>query len=868
MSLNILDKTVSTEIDYEYLDSIEGNDEALYKYIEDNFVDEEHKKKGGHSFISKCKGMRQLCNVLGLVPSPDQFIFTMADFQYINNQAVAGAGKTTFSQLRAIKEKFLNKIKGTEILCIAYNRRAAQDMKIRHAQLIEKLLDKYKNTAFKMDTYIETYTYHSFANFLVDEYKVEYASKLGVILKDKDYLITDSQVKNFMSQAVDRFLKSVNTDDMMIEKYKKNYNNIISDLISMYAWRVETLHYDFETAESVTAYQNLIEVFYSNGNLISIFELYKDIKRERTVCDYSDLLEFCWILLQQKPVMLRIRKLFKYIIFDEFQDASNSMFRSISLICKGDESIGIPPSDIRLTVIGDSDQMLYSFRGVELSTSLKFKENFGEDRSKILSMALNRRCLQPIVELSGDIIKNNKERVVKPIRAYRPVSMNPNDAGKSYEECETKAVRMFPYKRNTEYLQQIVDEVKDMNYLELGETAIIYRNKVSSIMISRELFKNRIPFKVSKGISPYQDTFSKAILGSLALLSNPTNSVMASENLTKLLPKSKGITNAYIRDVCKRERIRFNADKNAELLNFWDYNFGVPQNNISWHNKMQVLRKLSLEVKQGKPMKELVPKIVDCLEMRALKFSDSMPPDNCLADILSDFDSELSYREFNAELNKKLEEFKERAESFNAIELTTFHSTKGLEFNNVYIIDMDDDQFPGRELGECDKDPEKEEIALESCRRLLYVAVTRARNNLTIFVDANNPSRLIKEFPEKFVPEDVERLLKDTAVEAPKEEVKLINSNQNQYSNVPDDMYLDSLNVVSLDVGTYHIEGYFDGFIHQGDYAQKKLEEAERNRKEEAASNILEEDTFWNMFEGTEEDSVVREDLEIGDKDE
>ena len=153
-----------TEIDYDYLKQIEGNDDALYEYIGKEFVYEGYKSNKGHSFKNKCKGMRQICKILGLEPSQDQFIFVMAEYPYINNQAVAGAGKTTFSQLRAIKEKFLNKVQGAEILSIAYNRRAAEDMKIRHEQLINKLNEKYKGTAFHLDSYIETYTYHSFSS--------------------------------------------------------------------------------------------------------------------------------------------------------------------------------------------------------------------------------------------------------------------------------------------------------------------------------------------------------------------------------------------------------------------------------------------------------------------------------------------------------------------------------------------------------------------------------------------------------------------------------------------------------------------------------------------------------------------------------
>lgn len=836
-----------TEIDYDYLKQIEGNDDALYEYIEKEFVYEDYKSNKGHSFKNKCKGMRQICKILGLEPSQDQFIFVMAEYPYINNQAVAGAGKTTFSQLRAIKEKFLNKVQGAEILSIAYNRRAAEDMKIRHEQLINKLNEKYKGTAFHLDSYIETYTYHSFANFLVDEYKTEYSSKLGVILKEKDYLIMDSEVRNYMNQAVERFFKMNCTDQSVEMKYRKASNQIVSDLISIYAWRTETLNFDYKDAEKANGYTNLIDTFGNNVNIDSIFQHYKNIKAERCVCDYSDLLDFSYLLLTEKSVMDRIRKLFKYIIFDEFQDTSNNMFRSIALICKGDPALGIPESDIKLTVIGDSDQMLYAFRGVDLNTSLNFKEVFGEDKSKVLSMAINRRCLEPIVELSDSIIKNNKKRIVKPVLSIRPMSLEPDDLGKSYEDCKYKAVQPFVYKNESEYIDKIVADLREMNYLELGETAIIYRNRVSSVMIARRLFKENIPFKVSRGIAPYEDALSRAILGSLALLNNPTNSVMAANNLPRLLPKSRGVTNFYIREVCKRERVRFAKDADAELLNFWDYHFNISDNNVNFHNRLKQLREISLRVRKGESMTTLVPDILDLIDMRALKFSDSMPPEYVIPDIIEDFKSEEGYRDFYSELTRKLDEYKDKSDSFHSVELTTFHSTKGLEFDNVYIIDLEDGQFPGRELDECDGDLERIDDAIESCRRLFYVAVTRARNKLVLCISANNPSRFISELPEKFIPNDVQNILHDGEIPATEEKINLVEK-ADQFTSVPDEMYLKNLNVISLTCGDYEIKGYFDGFIHAGDYEYDNKQQEDYAKKVEKAESILDSDVFSDIF--------------------
>lgn len=845
-------KRLKTEIDYDYLKQIKDDENALYKYIEDNFVQDKYKVGSKHPFKNKCAGMKKICEVLGLIPSQDQFIFMMAEYQYVNNQAAAGAGKTTFSQLGVIKEKFLNGIDGKEVLCIAYNRRAAEDMLIRHTQLVNKLLDKYKGTAFKMDTYIETYTYHSFASFLVDEYKDEYRNKLGIFLKDKDYILSDSECRKIMETATHRYLTTDCRDEGIDLKFRKAPNVHISNLLSMYAWKVETLHDDYKGAETATGFKELLEVFGNHENLDIIFEYYRKIKSEKCMCDFSDLLEFAYKLICEPEVMARIRKLFKYIVFDEFQDASNNMFRTIVTIVKGDESLGIPPSDIKIRVIGDSDQMLYAFRGVDLNTSLKFKEVFGEG-SKILSMAVNRRCLQPIVELSDAIIQNNTDRIIKPILATRPVSLDPMDLGKEYEECNSKAIEPRLYKQESEYINQIVEDLKSMKPSELGETAIIYRNRVSSISIARRLFKEKIPFRVSRGIAPYQDAVSRAIKGTLDLLLTPTNTITASENLHRVIPKSKGITNLFIRQVCNRERAKFNSDKDAVLLNFWDFDFKVPQSNVQFHNRLSELRKLSSRVKSGEALSTLIPDIVNVIDMRSLRFSDSMPPEFIIPEIIEDFKVDTDYREFVKELSSKLEDYKDKSESFKAVELTTFHSTKGLEFDTVYMIDMDDEQFPGRELSECEGNPALEHASIESCRRLLYVAVTRARNKLVIYISANNPSRFVHEFPDKFIPEEIRGILSSVNITDTEEKINLVEDSGvivDEEMKIPDSSYLSSLNVISLECGNLNISGYFDGFVHAGDYLYDNKIEEDRLKKKQKASELLDDSIFDELFGG------------------
>ena len=258
-------------------------------------------------------------------------------------------------------------------------------------------------------------------------------------------------------------------------------------------------------------------------------------------------------------------------------------------------------------------------------------------------------------------------------------------------------------------------------------------------------------------------------------------------------------------------------------------------------------------MKSGEALSTLIPDIVNVIDMRSLRFSDSMPPEFIIPEIIEDFKVDTDYREFVKELSSKLEDYKDKSESFKAVELTTFHSTKGLEFDTVYMIDMDDEQFPGRELSECEGNPALEHASIESCRRLLYVAVTRARNKLVIYISANNPSRFVHEFPDKFIPEEIRGILSSVNITDTEEKINLVEDSGvivDEEMKIPDSSYLSSLNVISLECGNLNISGYFDGFVHAGDYLYDNKIEEDRIKKKQKASELLDDSIFDELFGG------------------
>lgn len=833
--------TYSTEIDYEYLKQIEGDYDALYKYIADNFIQERYRPKKT-SVEKQCKVMMQVCNQLGLKPSFDQFIFIMTDYRFVNNQAVAGAGKTTFCQLRAIKEKLINKRAGNEILSIAYNKEAEQDMLNRHRVLVTKLNNKYKGK-LNMDPYIETYTFHSFAYNWIEEYRDAYPNIIKLRLKN--WLILEQEALKIMQSATEMWLDD---NPVLASKIQgKAFFALVKDLAALKQWQEETLDFELSDAATNPIFKETLEKVKTVDAIKQIFNYYTKLKEKRMVIDFGDVLNKFYELLKQPEVLNRIRRLYKYIIFDEFQDCSNSMLRTLHLMVNGDEKLGIPKADdIKLTIIGDVDQCLYAFRGVSVDNSLKFKEMFGADDTKIVSMSTNRRCLAPIVDLSAEIIERNVKRIKKPITPIRQNSILEVDEGKPFQKCRYKAVEFKPYKLESEYTEQIINDLRQMKSTELGDTAILYRNRSSSIMIAIELFKAGIPFVVNKGIAPYQDMYSASILQVLEMCANPTNYMFAERTLPKVLPKFKGVTSQFIRTVCQKEKERYDKDKDADSKRFWEYDFGMAQTNNNFSRKLNELQELNAAIRSGEPMYRLVNVVCSLLDTNALKFSENMPAEHLWPTIVENFMVDKPYREFIRELYDKLEIYKEKSQDFNAVKLTTFHSTKGLEYGTVYLIDLEDSIFPGREIEECEGNTELELNATESSRRLFYVAITRAKNKMVGYVSSDNPCRFMVDVSNEYLTPElitaINSVKSENIVESNEEKVEVIKENLGiDSSKVNNSAYLETLDVVQIEYNGRILEGYYDGFIHVGDYVKIQVEEEERKRKEQKAQELLQQ---------------------------
>ena len=480
-------------------------------------------------------------------------------------------------------------------------------------------------------------------------------------------------------------------DEVSDEKVRDVLNNI-----SMFK---TTINDDIEFKPSVSE-----EIFKQ------CFQGYEEYKNREQLWDFDDLSVGILKLLMEKPEILnKYRKIFKNVLVDEFQDCDDIQIRFLKLINEGNE----------LFAVGDEDQCIYSFRGSKPQYMVKFKENFNGGEKVYLSK--NYRSKKNIVEVSKKVILNNTTRNNKKIIA------NSNEDG---------VVRFFrPF---NEYNQgdEIAKIIKVDRIDAFKNNAILYRTNMEVRSIIDSLSRNKIPFRLlDKGYNFFQHFICKDILNYLRL----SMDIYDREAFLSIINKpfryisKNNIT--YIRKyltekdpfqilIEKKDTAPFQGKKLEELK-----------------KDIQYLNKMSL----GSAIQFVVSSMgyIDYVKEYASKYNQQFDD---LEDIIEEFKCAAEgYRtipEFLKHVKNVEEEIEKSSMVSDGVILSTIHGVKGMEFKNVFIINVVEETIPHKS---------SMEEGIEEERRLFYVAMTRAIQNLYIFAPKSirgkfsDSSRFIKE---------------------------------------------------------------------------------------------------------------------------
>lgn len=904
-------KDLETDIDYQYLETIKDSFVELMKYTYKNFIKNKAKygktvQESWKNFTLVASSLKKACQICGLQPSQDQYIFSLCDYPAIHCQAVPGAGKTTFMQIRAVRlkiEDYLLRDKtindGTSILNVVYNTEACEDMAERHKEFIYTLnryyveeikqVNKQRRAEnrklpasaqkkmleyIEYNSFIQTMTFHKFALYICDSYGGEHPElKIPKKNLNSNYqdirILSNDQCRQLMEKCLERAIRD---DAEVLGKITESQKEkLVTLLIGLNGIRIEMLDFELERCDRITNYVECKKAI-GHDNTLTALNYYQKIKTNKGKMDFSDFLLYCWQLLQCPDVVADVRGRFKTLLFDEYQDSSDLMTDCLILLSIGRESLGIPLSeDMQVIVVADCDQSLYRFRGINTTNCLTFNDRFGKDNAITVSMQYVRRCLSPIVDAAASMIKNNKLRVLKPIVSARDVSLLEGDIGKPFEECKYKAIEGRVGVSDYKQALDILKDLKNMTPQERGKTAILYRNKASSILLMQVLYNERIPAKITKGLEPFKDTLSRLILDMLSLMCKPTNQELILKVFPKILPRERGVKLSTYETVCYQEMRILDKDRDAMPKAYWQ----IPFSNISCSENLEMsivstikgFKEVAAKLNSGFTMKELIKDIFNLIDLSILPKSFA-PPDAAIALIQEAFNKDVPYKEFIKPFLDDLSSYQEKCEGTYAVHMTTYHSSKGKEWDTVYLIDLSDNDLPGKELKECNGNPKLELEAHESARRLLFVAMTRAKNKEVLYIPCENPSRYLKEIDKRFFSEEVNLLLDDalfdnsTQIES---EVEVIKESQvNNVDTIADSGYLNALPLGRLVYDNQEIVGYYDGFLHLDYYYYKEVEEQRKREEVELERKFAEAELMNKTVKATSffDDSYDEDDEE------
>ncbi|MDU2115844.1 MAG: UvrD-helicase domain-containing protein [Peptoniphilus lacydonensis] len=438
-------------------------------------------------------------------------------------------------------------------------------------------------------------------------------------------------------------------------------------------------------------------------NLGKIYDIYEKKLRSNNALDFDDLLIKTVNILKSEDYTRNFyRDKFQYIFVDEYQDTNKIQYEFVKLIA------GENPN---LTVVGDNDQSIYKWRGADINNILNFNKDF--PGAKIVKLEQNYRSTQKILDVANKVIENNDSRIDKNLWTAR-------DEGKNvlYKE--------FPHSNEEEY--GVINKIIGLNYKgeEFKNMAILYRTNAQSRGFEEVLIRERIPYKIVGGLKFYDRMEVKDVLAYLRVINNPDDNV----SLARIINRPKrGIGDTSLADMLDY------ADKNnlslydvvTNIDKFDDLNLRARKNIKEFGSILKILKDRSKEFSIGKLFEDVLYESGYALD---LKNQNTIESKTRLENIEELHSNIMEYDREGVELSEYLNTLSllsdvDKTSEDSGVNLMTMHAAKGLEFGTVFLVGLEEGLFPTSRSLESEEEVEEE-------RRLCYVGVTRACDNLFI----------------------------------------------------------------------------------------------------------------------------------------
>ena len=537
--------------------------------------------------------------------------------------AGAGSGKTkvlTHKIAYLLSEK---NVKPWNILSITFTNKAANEMK----QRVEKLVGEASQEMWLG-------TFHSICVRILRRF----IDRIGF---DTTFLIFDSTDQRTL---VKECIKSIGLDDKLFtdRSVLSEISNGKNDMLEPKAYQVK-YNGDFRKEK-----------------IGEVYELYQKKLKENNALDFDDIINYTIKILTENPDVLEYyTEKFKYVLVDEYQDTNKAQFMLVSILASKYGNI---------TVVGDNDQGIYSFRGADITNILNFEKDF--PGSKIVKLEQNYRCTGNILKAANAVIKNNENKYDKKL-------WTENEEGKL--PCIYKAEDEYD---EASYIVKQINMLKMEEYLKLSDFVILYRMNSQSRAIEDIFRRENIPYKIIGGLKFYERKEIKDIIAYLRLIFN------TSDNLSL-----KRIINEPKRGIGKTslDNIQDISDKTGksmyEIIKYAEqYELNrVKANSIQFVEVIEELRKQVNQI----PISELIKLTLNKTGyVKALENENTIEAESRIQNLEEFLTVAIEFEEQMAE--NTLAEFLESIsltsdidnmeESEDTVTLMTLHSAKGLEF--------------------------------------------------------------------------------------------------------------------------------------------------------------------------------------------
>lgn len=605
--------------------------------------------------------------------------------------AGAGSGKTkvlTHKIAYLIGEKA---VKPWNVLAITFTNKAANEMK-----------ERVKNLVGDTASDIWMGTFHSICVRILRKT----IDRIGF---DSSFVIFDTSDQKSM---IKKILKEQNLDD-----------KIFSDKSILY--EISNAKNEMLTPEKYAAKAN---GDFRKEKIAEIFALYQKRLKENNAIDFDDIINFTIEILLDNPDILEYYSdKFKYVLVDEYQDTNKAQFTLVTLLASKFGNI---------TVVGDNDQGIYSFRGADISNILNFEKDF--PGTKIIKLEQNYRCTQSVLNAANEVIKNNETK-------YEKKLWTSNEAGSL-----PKVYRGDNEYDEANYIVEQINHLRRAEYYKYSDFAVLYRMNTQSRSIEDILRRENIPYKIIGGLKFYERKEIKDIIAYLRLIHNTADNL----SLTRIINEPKrGVGKTSLENV---EQLAIAQGISMyEIIKRAD-EFGLNRVFGNTREFVAAIENLRAE-KETILVSDLIKNTLQKTGYtKALEDENTTEAENRIENLNEFLTVAIEFEEQSAD--HSLTEFLEgitlssdldgMEETQDSVTLMTLHSAKGLEFPAVFLVGMEEGIFPGyKSIGE----PKE----LEEERRLCYVGITRAKEKLfmtcakqrTIFgsTSFNNVSRFIKE---------------------------------------------------------------------------------------------------------------------------